>query len=72
MWNTIIIAPFINVILLITQLVGNFGLAIILFTILIRLVTHPLTVKQLKGTQAMQDLQSDPRFIKMQEKYKDD
>lgn len=72
MWNTIIIAPFINVLLLITQLVGNFGLAIILFTILIRLVTHPLTVKQLKGTQAMQDLQTDPRYIKMQEKYKDD
>lgn len=72
MWNTIIIAPFLNVLLLITELVGNFGIAIILFTIFIRLLTHPLTVKQLKGTQAMQDLQSDPRYIKMQEKYKDD
>lgn len=72
MWNTIIIAPFVNTLLLITKLVGNFGIAIILFTILIRLVTHPLTVKQLKGTQAMQDMQSDPRYIKMQEKYKDD
>lgn len=72
MWNTIIIAPFINVVLLITQLVGNFGIAIILFTLLIRLVTHPLTAKQLKGTQAMQELQTDPRYIKMQEKYKGD
>jgi YidC/Oxa1 family membrane protein insertase len=68
----IIIAPFVNTLLLITKLVGNFGIAIILFTLLIRVVTHPLTVKQLKGTQAMQDLQSDPRYIKMQEKYKDD
>jgi YidC/Oxa1 family membrane protein insertase len=72
MWNMIIIAPFVNTLLLITKLVGNFGIAIILFTLLIRVVTHPLTVKQLKGTQAMQDLQSDPRYIKMQEKYKDD
>ena len=72
MWNMIIIAPFVNTLLLITKLVGNFGIAIILFTVLIRVVTHPLTVKQLKGTQAMQDLQSDPRYIKMQEKYKDD
>lgn len=72
MWNTIIIAPFLNALLLITQLVGNFGIAIMLFTLLIRLLTHPLTAKQLKGTQAMQDLQTEPRYIKMQEKYKGD
>ncbi len=71
MWDTIIITPFINVLLLIYSLVGNFGIAIILFTILIRLVTHPLTVKQLKGAQAMQDLQTDKRYLEMQKKYKD-
>ena len=44
MWDTIIITPFINVLLWIYQVVGhNFGIAIILFTILMRLVTHPLT-----------------------------
>lgn len=72
MWDTIIIQPFVNVLLLINSLVHNFGISIILFTILIRLVTHPLTVKQFKGTQQMQALQEDPRYKKMQEKYKND
>ncbi|MDY6872396.1 MAG: YidC/Oxa1 family membrane protein insertase [Chloroflexota bacterium] len=72
MWQTIIIQPFTNVLLLINTLVHNFGVSIILFTILIRLITHPLTVRQFKSTKAMQDLQEDPRYIKMQEKYKDD
>ena len=72
MWDTIVIQPFINVLLFIYSLVNNFGVSIILFTILIRLVTHPLTVKQFKATQSMQKLQEDPRYKKMQEKYKDD
>jgi YidC/Oxa1 family membrane protein insertase len=72
MWETLVIQPFTNVLLLINSLVANFGISIILFTILIRLITHPLTVKQFNATQGMQQLQSDPRFKKMQEKYKDD
>jgi YidC/Oxa1 family membrane protein insertase len=72
MWDTIVIQPFVNVLLWINSLVGSFGISIILFTFLIRLVTHPLTVKQFKATQGMQQLQSDPRYKKIQEKYKDD
>lgn len=73
MWDAIIITPFINALLFIYNLVGqNFGIAIILFTLLIRLVTHPLTVKQVKGTQGLQELQNDPRYKEMQEKYKND
>lgn len=41
MWQTIVIQPFVNVLLLINSLVHNFGVSIILFTILIRLLTHP-------------------------------
>lgn len=73
MWDALIITPFTNVLLFIYQVTGqNFGIAIILFTILIRLVTHPLTVQQMKGTTGMQKLQTDPRFKEMQEKYKGD
>jgi YidC/Oxa1 family membrane protein insertase len=72
MWDTIIIQPFVNVLLLINSLVHNFGVSIILFTILIRLLTHPLTVRQFKSTKALQDLQEDSRYKKMQEKYKND
>lgn len=73
MWDAIIITPFVNVLLFIYTTIGhNFGIAIILFTILIRLITHPLTVQQLKGTQAMQDMQKDKRWLDIQKKYKDD
>lgn len=71
MWDTLIVQPFTNVLLMITMLVKNFGVAIILFTILIKLITFPLTAKQMKSTQAMQELQKNPRYLKMQEKYKD-
>lgn len=71
MWDTLIINPMINVLLWIYSLLGNFGFAIILFTILVRLITHPLTVQQLKGTQKMQDMQSSKQWQDIQKKYKD-
>lgn len=73
MWETIIVNPFTNVLLIIYKLVGGqFGIAIILFTILIRLVTHPLMVKQIKGSQAMQAMQSNKEWQDIQKKHKDD
>lgn len=48
---------------------GNYGLAIILLTILMRLLTWPLTSKQLASAKAMQELQ--PELKKIQDKYKD-
>lgn len=73
MWDSIIITPFINTLLFIYTLVwNNFGIAIILFTILIRLITYPLSYQQLKGATAMQDLQKDKRYIEMQKKYKNE
>lgn len=72
MWDAFI-NLFVNVLLLIYNMVGqNFGIAIILFTVLIRLITHPLMVQQIKGTQGMQNLQQDPRYLEIQKKYKDD
>jgi len=72
MWDAIIIKPFINALLWIYSLVGNFGIAIILFTILIRLITHPLMVSQIKGSTAMQELQKNKKWQEIQEKYKGD
>ena len=40
MWDTLIIEPFISILLFVYDLIGeNFGLAIILFTIIIKAVT---------------------------------
>jgi YidC/Oxa1 family membrane protein insertase len=71
MWD-LFISVFINVLLTIYKLIGNFGLAIILFTILIRLVTWPLNAQQMKGARAMQDLQSDKEWQAIQKKYAKD
>ncbi len=49
--------------------VGNYGVAIIVFTILTRLLLWPLTLKQQKGMVKMQILQ--PKLTELQEKYKD-
>lgn len=68
-----IIVPFINVLLYIYQFLGqNFGWAIIVFTIVIRLLTYPLNKQQMDSAQKMQDLQQDKRWIKMQQQYKND
>jgi len=73
MWNQIIIYPFTNVLLWIYDIIGhNFGVAIILFTILIRLITWPLNAQQLKSAKVMQDLQKDKEWLDIQKKYAKD
>lgn len=49
---------------------GNYGIAIIVFGILVKMVTLPLTIQQLKSTRAQQKIQ--PLLKDLQEKYKDD
>ena len=63
----------INIMIFIYGLVGhNFGIAIILFTILVRLVTWPLNAQQMKGAAAMQDFQNDKEWLAIQKKYEKD
>lgn len=67
----IIVNPFITILLFLYQILGgNVVLAIIVFTILVRLATYPLTMKQQRSTKAMQEIQ--PEMKKLQEKYKND
>lgn len=69
-WNMLLMQPLINALLLLTNLVGGqFGIAIILFTVILRIVTIPFTLRQLQSTRAMQTLQ--PRMQEIQKKYKD-
>ena len=49
-------------------IVGNYGVSIIILTILIRVVLLPLGVKQIKSMQAMQAIQ--PKVKEIQKKYK--
>lgn len=62
-----------NALLFIYSIIGqNFGLAIILFTLLVRLITYPLTARQTKSMQALQELQKSDKWQEMQAKHKDD
>ncbi|MCG8514964.1 MAG: YidC/Oxa1 family membrane protein insertase [Halanaerobiales bacterium] len=54
----------------INGLVNNYGLSIIIFTLIIKFLLYPMTIKQTKSMKAMQDLQ--PELKKIQDKYKDD
>ena len=51
-------------------LVGNFGVAIILMTVLIRLLLFPIAQKQFASMAAMKAIQ--PKMKALQERYKDD
>jgi YidC/Oxa1 family membrane protein insertase len=71
LWNTIIIQPMINgLVLLYVGLFNNFGLAIIAFTVIIRLVLTPLTLRQIRQMRAMTALQ--PKLQQMQKRYSKD
>jgi YidC/Oxa1 family membrane protein insertase len=76
MWETFIIQPMTNLLLWIYDLLGHgphmFGLAIILFTIVVRAITWPLNASQVKGAQAMQELQNDKAWQDIQKKYAKD
>src|SRR5690242_1507737 len=50
--------------------VGNAGLAIIIFTLLIKVVTLPLTLRSIRSTKEMQRLQ--PVIKEINKRYKDD
>ena len=76
MWEQLIIQPMTNLLLFIYDLLGHgphtFGLAIILFTIVVRLITWPLNASQVKGAQAMQELQNEKEWQEIQKKYAKD
>ena len=68
LWREIIIRPMLNLlVVLYTICFNNMGVAIIVFTVIVRLVTLPLTIKQLRQMRAMMDLQ--PRMREIQERY---
>ncbi len=69
-WDTLFINPLINALILLDRVVlGQLGLAIILFTLIMRLVTLPITIRQFKSVKAMQAIQ--PLQAEIQKKHKD-
>jgi YidC/Oxa1 family membrane protein insertase len=70
-WNTILLNPMVNFLVLMSKyFLGSFGIAIIVLTIIIRLLMFPLTMRQLQSSKAMQALQ--PKMKELQKKYAKD
>src|SRR5665213_91431 len=70
MFTTLIVRPIFNLLSLIYAILPghNFGLAIIIFTIIIRMFMWPLVKKQLKQAKAMRKLQPEIKRIKKETK----
>lgn len=66
MFTTLIVQPIFNLLVLIYAVLPghNFGLAIIIFTIIVRLLLWPLVKKQLTQAKAMRKLQPELKKIK--------
>ncbi|HEX9910495.1 MAG TPA: membrane protein insertase YidC, partial [Desulfatiglandales bacterium] len=68
-WTDIIAKPLLFLLRFFNQYTGNYGIAIILLTILIKILFWPLTHKSYKSMKEMQKIQ--PLMAKIREKYKD-
>ena len=66
----LLIAPFVNALFGLYYLVGNFGWAVILVTLVIRLILLPLIWPSLKSASKIKELQ--PKLNKLKEKYSKD
>ncbi len=68
MWETLVINPMVNLLLVFYQALGHQTiLAITALTLLVRLAILPLTLKQQQASQRMQELQ--PKLQEIQKKY---
>jgi YidC/Oxa1 family membrane protein insertase len=70
LWYAIIVNPTLNGLIALSGVLPKqvqFGLAIILLTVTVRLILLPVSLRQLKSTKAMQGLQ--PKMQELQQKY---
>lgn len=67
-FDLIIVQPIFNLLLFIYNFVGDFGAAIIILTILIRLALWPLVKRQLHQTKMMRQIQPELKKIKARAK----
>ncbi|MGB3988202.1 MAG: YidC/Oxa1 family membrane protein insertase [Minisyncoccales bacterium] len=72
LFYTFFYQPLMNILIVFYQIIpgGDFGVALILLTLLIRFFLYPLSVKGIKSQKAITELQ--PKVKEIQERYKDD
>jgi YidC/Oxa1 family membrane protein insertase len=70
-FNTILYRPILNALVLLYETLPgqDFGVAIVVLTVIVRLLLYPSTLKSVKSQKALQELQ--PKIKEIQKKYKD-
>lgn len=71
-FNLVLYKPLLNLLVLLYEYIPGYdlGIAIVLLTILIKLILHPISVKAVNSQRALQKLQ--PQLKEIQEKHKND
>ncbi|MCJ7422124.1 membrane protein insertase YidC [Sphingomicrobium astaxanthinifaciens] len=69
-WFEWFMRPIFDLLRFFFQLTGNFGVAIIIMTVLVRFALYPLANKQFRSMAGMRRIQ--PKMKALQERYKDD
>jgi YidC/Oxa1 family membrane protein insertase len=69
-WLNFLCVPILELMKFFYRMIPNYGLAIILLTLFIRLLLYPLQMKSMKSMKKLQELQ--PHIKKLQEKHKED
>lgn len=67
-FELIIVQPIFNLLVLLYSLIGDFGISLIIFTVLVRLAMWPLVKRQLHQTKLMRKLQPELKKIKIRTK----
>lgn len=70
LWNTLLLHPFVNLLVGLDKFTGNLGWSIILLTIGLRVIMTPLVLPSLRLSKKMQELA--PELAALKAKYKDD
>jgi len=68
-FNTALYQPILNLLIWLYGIIGNFGVAIIVLTLIIKILLNPLNRRALESQKMMMEIQ--PRIKEIQNKFKD-
>lgn len=69
-FDTALYQPMLNILIWLYGLIGNFGVAIIILTLILKVFLHPLNKKSIESQKVMSEIQ--PKMQAIQDKYKND
>lgn len=67
LFNALIVGPSTELLKFLYGVFGSYGIAIIVFAVIVKIITFPLMWQQIRSSRAMQELQ--PRMQELQKKY---